>query len=54
VSKLPGCIGKVAVLGYCLGGLMTFLTAVRYGRRPLQWFITVADTEKYLARINGF
>jgi carboxymethylenebutenolidase len=30
VAKLPGCIGKVAVLGYCLGGLMTFLTAVRY------------------------
>src|SRR6266478_4043919 len=24
VAKLPGCIGKVAVLGYCLGGLMTF------------------------------
>ena len=31
VAKLPDCTGKVAVLGYCLGGLMTFLTAVRYG-----------------------
>ena len=31
VAKLPECIGKVAVLGYCLGGLMTFLTAARYG-----------------------
>jgi carboxymethylenebutenolidase len=31
VAKLTECIGKVAVLGYCLGGLMTFLTAVRYG-----------------------
>src|SRR5258706_12073753 len=31
VAKLPGCTGKVAVLGYCLGALMTFLTAVRYG-----------------------
>ena len=31
VTKLPDCTGKVAVLGYCLGGLMTFLTAVRYG-----------------------
>ena len=30
VAKLPECTGKVAVLGYCLGGLMTFLTAVRY------------------------
>src|ERR1700730_15569437 len=31
VAKLPGCTGRVAVLGYCLGGLMTFLTAARYG-----------------------
>jgi len=31
VARLPECTGKVAVLGYCLGGLMTFLTAVRYG-----------------------
>src|SRR5580692_7937524 len=31
VAKLPGCSGRVAVLGFCLGGLMTFLTAVRYG-----------------------
>jgi len=29
-AELPDCTGKVAVLGYCLGGLMTFLTAVRY------------------------
>ncbi len=26
VAKLPGCTGKVAVLGYCLGALMVFLT----------------------------
>src|SRR5260370_39395603 len=31
VAKLPGCTGRVAVLGYCLGALMAFLTAVRYG-----------------------
>ena len=31
VSNLPDCTGKVAALGYCLGGLMTFLTAARYG-----------------------
>src|ERR1700724_1810992 len=30
VAKLPECSGKVAVLGYCLGGLMHFLTAARY------------------------
>jgi carboxymethylenebutenolidase len=29
VRKLPECNGKVAILGYCLGGLMVFLTAVR-------------------------
>lgn len=27
--KLPDCSGKVAVMGYCLGGLLTFLTAAR-------------------------
>src|SRR5260370_34490445 len=31
VAKLPECSGKLAVLGYCLGGLMTFLAAARYG-----------------------
>src|SRR6202034_4008401 len=29
VAKLPECTGKVAALGYCLGALMVFLTAVR-------------------------
>jgi carboxymethylenebutenolidase len=52
VAKLPECIGKVAVLGYCLGGLMTFLTAVRYGADA-----AVAshggDTEKYLGEVDG-
>src|SRR5271154_5091678 len=28
-AGLPDCTGKVAVLGYCLGALMSFLTAVR-------------------------
>jgi len=53
VSKLPGCIGKVAVLGYCLGGLMTFLTAVRYGVDAAVVYHG-GDTEKYLGEINGF
>src|ERR1700674_1163691 len=28
VRSLPECNGKVAILGYCLGALMAFLTAV--------------------------
>jgi carboxymethylenebutenolidase len=51
-ANLPGSAGKVAVLGYCLGALMTFLTAARS---------TVAaavayhggDTEKYLGEADG-
>jgi len=50
-AKLPDCTGKVAVLGFCLGGLMSFLTAARYGADA-----TVAyhggDTEKYLDEVK--
>jgi carboxymethylenebutenolidase len=52
VAKLPGCTGKVAVLGYCLGGLMTFLTAVRYGVDAAVVYHG-GDTEKYLGEIDG-
>jgi len=52
VSKLPGCIGKVAVLGYCLGGLMTFLTAARYGVGAAVVYHG-GDTEKYLGEVDG-
>ena len=31
VRNLPECNGRVAVLGDCLGALMVFLAAVRYG-----------------------
>jgi carboxymethylenebutenolidase len=51
-AKLPGCTGKVAVLGYCLGGLMTFLTAVRYGVDAAVAYHG-GDTEKYLGELNG-
>jgi carboxymethylenebutenolidase len=51
VAKLPGCIGKVAVLGYCLGGLMTFLTAVRYSVDAAVVYHG-GDTEKYLGEAN--
>ena len=52
VAKLPECIGKVAVLGFCLGGLMTFLTAVRYGVDAAVVYHG-GDTEKYLGEVNG-
>jgi carboxymethylenebutenolidase len=52
VAKLPECSGKVAVLGYCLGGLMTFLTAMRY-RVDAAVVYHGGDTEKYLGEIDG-
>src|ERR1700730_15193654 len=52
VAKLPECTGKVAVLGYCLGGLMTFLTAARYGADAAVVYHG-GDTEKYLGEVNG-
>src|ERR1700736_471113 len=53
VAKLSGCTGTVAVLGYCLGGLMSFLTAVRYGVDAAVVYHG-SDTEKYLDELNGF
>jgi carboxymethylenebutenolidase len=41
------------VFGYCLGGLMTFLTAVRYGVDAAVVYHG-GDTEKYLGELNGF
>jgi len=52
VAKLPGCTGRVAVLGYCLGGLMTFLMTVRYGADAAVVYHG-GDTEKYLGEVDG-
>jgi carboxymethylenebutenolidase len=52
VAKLPECTGKVAVLGYCIGGLMTFLTAVRYGVDAAVAYHG-GDTEKYLGEVDA-
>ena len=52
VANLPECSGKVAVLGYCLGGLMTFLTALRCGVDAAVVYHG-GDTEKYLGEVNG-
>jgi carboxymethylenebutenolidase len=51
-AKLPDCTGKVAVLGYCLGALMVFLTAVRYGADAAVAYHG-GDTEKYLGEVDG-
>jgi carboxymethylenebutenolidase len=51
VGKLPECTGRVGVLGYCLGALMTFLTAVRYSANAAVAYHG-ADTEKYLDEVD--
>jgi carboxymethylenebutenolidase len=52
VAKLPDCTGRVAVLGFCIGGLMTFLTAVRYDVDAAVAYHG-GDTEKYLGEVGG-
>ena len=53
VANMPECTGKIAVLGYCLGALMTFLTAVRY-RVDAAVAYHGGDTEKYSRRARRF
>jgi carboxymethylenebutenolidase len=45
--QLDGASGKAGMLGYCLGGLMTYLTAARSDIDAAVWFHG-SDTEKYL------
>src|SRR5690348_18114902 len=49
---MPECAGKVAVMGFCLGGLMTCLTAVRYGIDAAVAYHG-GDTEKYFGEVGG-
>jgi carboxymethylenebutenolidase len=51
-AKLPECTGKIAVQGYCLGALMTFLTAVRCHVDAAVAYHG-ADTEKYLGEVDN-
>jgi carboxymethylenebutenolidase len=51
-AELPGCTGKIAVLGYCIGGLMTFLTAVRQEVDAAVAYHG-GDTENYLDEVGG-
>jgi len=52
VARMPESTGRIAVLGYCLGALMTFLTAVRH-RVDAAVAYHGGDTEKYLGEIGG-
>ena len=53
VRNLPECNGKVALLGYCLGALMVFLTAVRCHGVDAAVAYHGGDTEKYLGEVDG-
>ena len=53
VRNLPECNGKVALLGYCLGALMVFMTAVRNDGIVAAVWYHGADTEKYLGEVDG-
>ncbi len=53
VRNLPECNSKVALLGYCLGALMVFLTAVRNDGIDAAVWYHGADTEKYLGEVGG-
>ena len=52
MAKLPECTGKIAIQGYCLGALMTFLTAVRCHVDAAVAYHG-ADTEKYLGEVDN-
>jgi carboxymethylenebutenolidase len=53
VRSLSECNGKVALLGYCLGALMVFMTAVRKDGIDTAVWYHGADTEKYLGEVDG-
>jgi carboxymethylenebutenolidase len=53
VRNLSECNGKVAILGYCLGALMVFLTAVRHRGINASVAYHGGDTEKYLGEVDG-
>ncbi len=53
VRNLVECNGKVALLGYCLGALMVFMTAVRNDGIDAAVWYHGGDTEKYLGEVDG-
>jgi carboxymethylenebutenolidase len=52
VRDLPECNGRVALLGYCLGALMVFMTAVRNDGIDAAIWYHGADTDKYLGEVG--
>src|SRR5580658_6481316 len=48
VARLTECNGRVALMGYCIGGLMTFLTAARFSGIAAAVAYHGGDTEKHL------
>ena len=53
VRNLQECNGKVALLGYCLGALMVFMTAARNDGIDAAIWYHGADTDKYLGEVDG-
>ena len=53
VRNLQECNGKIALLGYCLGALMVFMTAVRNDGIDAAIWYHGADTDKYLGEVDG-
>ena len=53
IRNLKECNGKVALLGYCLGALMVFITAARYDGIDAAVAYHGSDTEKYLGEVDG-
>jgi carboxymethylenebutenolidase len=53
VRGLSECNGKVALLGYCLGALMVFMTAVRNAGIDAAVWYHGGETEKYLGEVDG-
>ena len=51
MRNLPECNGKVALLGYCLGALMVFMTAARCDGIDAAVWYHGDDTEKYLGEV---
>jgi carboxymethylenebutenolidase len=49
---LPGATGKVGVVGFCLGGLLTFLTAARSGPDAAVAYYG-GRTNEYVAEFDG-
>jgi carboxymethylenebutenolidase len=51
-QEMKGASGKVGMIGYCLGGLMTFLTAARHHPDAAVAYHG-AETEKYLGEASS-